>query len=255
MQNFLSQDERNKLKAHKKERDKCTMHLFSHPIFLWLMAISFSSPAFGLTLSLPNMNGACVHVFGDSHARAAFDNIEPCTVHYIGPTTMHRVGREGIIFLNLSNYAIKEGDTAIFVLGEIDVRCHIAKQHAAGRFVDEIIDTLARNYIAAILENQKLCKKIHCVIFAVVPPTNIAYNPDYPYCGSLGERIEYTQKLNKKLHELCRACQFHVIDVYTDFATPAGSLNPDLGDGNVHIADKRPVETKLYTLLNVLYAQ
>lgn len=218
------------------------------------MAITFSNQAFGQTLSLPNMNGARVHVFGDSHARAAFDNTEPCTVHYMGPTTMHRIGRDGLSFLNRSEYGVKEGDTVIFVLGEIDVRCHIAKQHALGRLVDEIIDTLARNYLSTILENKNLYKKIHCVIFAVVPPTNIAYNPDYPYCGSLGERIEYTQMLNKKLHELCRAYRFHVIDVYKDFATPAGSLNPNLGDGNVHIADRRPVKAKLYTLLNSLYS-
>jgi hypothetical protein len=68
-----------------------------------------------------------IHVFGDSHV-SEFSNIPGCLLHYVGPITMHRIGRDGLNFLDMTSYGVQENEVAIFVFGEIDCRCHIGKQ-------------------------------------------------------------------------------------------------------------------------------
>src|SRR5579872_2784969 len=88
-----------------------------------------------------------IYVYGNSHA-ASFAEIPGCIIKWTGPTTMHRIGRDGLSFLDLRMKEIEEGATIVFVYGEIDVRCHIGKQRDLfGRKQDEIIDSLARNYL------------------------------------------------------------------------------------------------------------
>lgn len=176
-----------------------------------------------------------VHVIGDSHSMEFF-HIPGCKVYWLGPITMHRVGRDGLCFLNIKNLQILEGQTVVFAFGEIDVRCHIGKQRDQQvRNLDEIIETLAIQYLHTILLNKAQYKDLTCIVYSVTPPTNQEFNPSFPFYGTLQDRIFIAKKLNARLAELCEQTGLEFLDVYQDYANIDGSLNPVYSDGGVHI--------------------
>lgn len=200
-----------------------------------------------------------VHVIGDSHSIYSFSGFEACVNHHLGPITMHRVGRDGLSFLNLQKLGVQENDTAIFVFGEIDVRCHIGKQHdLQQRGLDEIINTLVTKYIATIKDNCALYKKINCVVFAIVPPTvPNRTSAEFPTYGSLRGRIAITKKLNRTLSEMALQNGIYVLDVTDDYALADGSFDVAKRDDIVHIHpnSNQPVKAKLAKLLTKIYAK
>ena len=206
-----------------------------------------------------------IHIFGDSHScefsHTAFyqnfrrmyknpDSIPLCIVHYLGPVTMHRIGRDGY---PIENTEVKEGDIVIFAFGEIDARCHILKQtEFAGKSIDETIDILANNYLRAILKCRFSYQELIFMVYSVTSPIDLGFNyQEFPYYGSLDNRVIVTKKLNAKLSLLCEKFDVAFIDVYDHFAIEDGSLNPLLSDGNVHISPKynTPIWNKIKLLL------
>lgn len=204
------------------------------------------------------LSGAKIHIFGDSHASFCFSNERtaiprdeissftyrrngvvrsvPFVIHWLGSKTMHAIGRDGLAALNLKNFQIQERDVAVFVFGEIDARCHIGKQRdLQNRQFDEVIDTLAQNFLNCIELNKQAFKKLTCVVVSITPPTNNAYNWVYPYYGSLEERAFITKKLNAKLKELCTIYNCKFLDVHALYATPQGTLDDSVSDGVVHV--------------------
>lgn len=176
-----------------------------------------------------------IHVLGDSHARE-FSEISGCICHHVGPITMHRVGRDGLDFLNIKNIGVQEKDIVIFAFGEIDARCHIGKQRdLKKRSLEEIIETLVQKYIHTICLNCALFKKIYAIVYSVTPPTDIVFNVDYPIYGPIEERVAITKLLNNALKEACHHNGIYFLDVYQDYATPQGTLRIELSDLSVHI--------------------
>lgn len=181
------------------------------------------------------LNASKIYVFGDSHSSVFSKNMES-KVKTTNAVTMHRVGRDGFGFLYLPQEGVVEGDIVIFIFGEVDVRCHIGKQRDLYNYsVDDVIAVLAKNYLNAIVKNKLLYNKLTCVICSVTPPTNCVLNEEYPWYGSLEDRISITRKLNAKLAELCEVENILFLDIYDEYANSDGSLNADLSDGNVHI--------------------
>ena len=122
-----------------------------------------------------------IHVIGDSHSRELMF-IPGCLIHYIGSVTMHRVGRDGIAGLNLKGFGVNDYDVVVFAFGEIDVRCHMGKQRDQfNRNEDEVINTLAANFLCTILQNKLEYKNLTCVVYSVTPPTDQTYNPTWPF--------------------------------------------------------------------------
>jgi hypothetical protein len=203
-----------------------------------------------------------IHVIGDSHAFFSFSPVPfiaqepsypeffcydysgadthlsvPFHLHWIGPRTMHRVGRDGLSFLNVKDLSVKEDDYVVFVFGEIDARCHIGKQsHQQQRPYQDIIRELVNNYIATIVRNKEQYAHLTCVIFGVIPPTDQSFNPDYPTYGSLPERIAITQCLNAELGKACLERGLLFFNVYDACSTPLGDFDKKLSDNIVHIA-------------------
>ena len=176
-----------------------------------------------------------IHVFGDSHS-LEFSLIPNCEVHHLGPITMHRIGRDGLNFLNLTKYSITNEKVVIFAFGEIDVRCHIGKiRDKSGKSLDRLIETLVNKYIYTILLNKTLYKNITCIVYSVTPPTDAEYNIQYPRYGTLADRINISKKLNAKLADVCSRWGIAFLDVYDHYANADGSLNGSLSDGGVHI--------------------
>jgi len=194
-----------------------------------------------------------VHVIGDSHSEA-FRKIDGCTVHWIGPITMHRIGRDGLSFLNEKNLGINENDIVVFVFGEIDVRCHIGKQRdTKQRDLDEIIQTLVYDYINAIINYRGLYQNLKCIVYSPIPPTDQVMNDSFPRWGRLEDRIFITKELNNLLREVCVLNNIFIIDVYADYADSSGALITDLSDGSVHIHSTHSgcIKDKLYEILDL----
>ncbi len=198
-------------------------------IFLFILCSLF------ITVNAAEDSLPPIFVVGDSHA-GEFARIPNCRVHQIGSCTMHRIGRDGLSFLNLQNLGVKEGQAVVFAFGEIDVRCHIGKQRDRfNRTVYEIIDTLVHHYIKTILLNRELYHNLSCIVYSVTPPTDYVYNPNVPRYGPLEERISIAKQLNAKLADVCSQKGIAFLDVYDDYANEDGSLIVDLSDHNVHI--------------------
>jgi hypothetical protein len=201
---------------------------------------------------------ATIHVFGDSHAFFCFSNRMTrgdfdensifcsaeydrllCTELSIRATpsiTMHRIGRDGLAILNIQG-AVREGDTVVFVYGEIDVRCHIGKQRdQKNRSLHEVIDTLIANYVKTINENVQPYKQVKVVILSTVPPCDPA--PQYislPMHGTLEDRVQINNALCDKLKHTCQELGYYFLDIRPHFSELDGSLKFDLSDGIVHV--------------------
>jgi hypothetical protein len=210
------------------------------------------------SLSFQSLVPTCIHVFGDSHASFFFSNERTAIprneqsyfdydtttqskkiefrINWFGSKTMHSVARDGLNALDIKNFGVQEEDVAVFVFGEIDARCHVGKQRDnKHRDLDEIIETLARNFMKTIQLNKSPFNNLHIVIVSIMPPTNNAFNESYPYHGTLEDRVLITQALNARLCALCIEYQFDFLDLYTHYANNQGFLDNDLSDGVVHV--------------------
>lgn len=165
---------------------------------------------------------------------------------------MHRISRDNLSFLHLPSHTVKEGDVAIFVFGEIDVRCHIGKQRdLSHRSLEEIIDTLVMRYLETIKLNRQLYQDLTCIVYSIVPPTDLNFNPEFPFYGSLEERVIITKQMNKRLSDWCHFYNISFLDIYDDYANDDGSLNTALSDGTVHIHPSHN-EAIFHKLANIL---
>jgi hypothetical protein len=216
-----------------------------------------------------------VYIFGDSHASFCFresavlqkkESFElpvtinekslkiPFIIHWLGPITMHRVGRDGLQFLNVKNFNVQEDDIVVFVFGEIDVRCHIGKQRdLKKRKLTEIIDELAAKYICTIKENQKQFEELACIVCCIIPPIDGLgrNNPEYPFYGELSDRIDIARRLNQKLQILCTKKNLLFLDFYDLYADFQGALNVLFADPIIHIDSiyNRGIKKKLIELV------
>lgn len=210
-----------------------------------------------------------IHIFGDSHAYHFFsDNYVndylysyagkketlqvPFSVHWLGAKTMHGLSRHGTMGLNIRQYGVQNGDVVVFTCGEIDVRCHIGKQRDQnGRTLDEIVDSLVAAYISLILENRRRYLRLQCVVMGIIPPCNACFNPEFPFYGSLADRVTITNVINAKLQRAALANDMLFISVHDLLALPDGSLNTALSDNCVHISmhENYRVKNKLIAAL------
>ena len=172
---------------------------------------------------------------------------------------MHGIATKGIVEsgvtfgrTNLPQYGVAEDDTAVFIFGEIDVRCHIAKQaDQQGVSVDAIIESLATRYGDMIVRNRELYKKCTCIVMEVMQPSDQAFNPSYPRCGTLEERVVVTRQLNARLKAACGERGILFFEIHDLLADPYGILIAELSDTNVHVSMNHNylVKQKLVTFL------
>lgn len=203
-----------------------------------------------------------IYVFGDSHAWfnhrtrftgdiefAAAESVSVLFKIRANPSlTMHRVGRDGLAVLNITNFGVKAGDIVIFDFGEVDCRSNIGKQRDQfKRDLNEIIDTLTTKYFNFILANQKLVSGAIYAVMSVVPPTDQQNNPEVPFYGSLPDRVKITRALNQKLKELCHQYNLIYIDIYDLYCDQNGAIRHELSDGHVHInpVANRPLKERV----------
>ena len=193
-----------------------------------------------------------IHVVGDSHT-AIFSTIPECHVHNIFAKTMHGIcngigdakvftdNQEIIVDkgpLDVRIFDVKPGDYVIYIFGEIDVRTHIGRIRDVHRKpLERILNDLVEKYMKVISRNTDLSHSIP-IIASIVPPSTLGGNTDYPYYGSLQDRIVIQQQLNAKLKSACESRGILYLDYARHYSLPNGSLNHAFSDGHVHIRNE-----------------
>jgi len=198
-----------------------------------------------------------IHIFGDSHGDYNFRNIKrECINHYQMSITMHKVGRQGLNYINFNNYNINNGDIIIYQFGEIDCRCHIGKQLKLNRHLDEIVNELISNYINSIKYN--IGDRNLKIIVCCIPPTmnqekyeskHGKITHEFPFVGTDKERVFFTNYLNKELEKQCEINGFYFFNYYTDYEDIDGTLKYELTDRCVHIQHNDKILERLYKLI------
>jgi hypothetical protein len=157
-----------------------------------------------------------------------------------------------------SDDKIEQNDVVIFVFGEIDIRNHYAKQIEKGRNQHEILGSLVNGYIEAILQDKSKYNNVKFGVQSVNPPVdekNLKESiKEYPIEGTIQQRIEATQLINRLLKEKCEQNNLLFIDTNTYYQNDE-SLYPKNGlatecklyeldnrikDSNVHIHIENP---------------
>jgi len=180
-----------------------------------------------------------IHTFGDSHSHNGWSGI---INHHLNARLCYSFGRDKLNFCDIRNFNVKDGDTIIFCLGEIDCWCHINKHINETNTYEDIIDKIVCNYFEAIKLNvitSQLKLKNVCV-YNVVPPVqkhNTQEDSRQPYLGSDEERKKYVLYFNKKLKEKCNENNYIFFDIYDKYIDENGFLRKELSDGLVHIMD------------------
>jgi hypothetical protein len=180
-----------------------------------------------------------IHTIGDSHSTNGWTGI---IHHHLGPVLCYSLGKEKLNRCDIRNFNIKDGDTIVFCLGEIDCRCHIHKHITETTRYQDIINNIVDNYFEAIELNVSISqiKLKNVCVYNVVPPIqkyNTLENPEYPYLGTDEERKQYALYFNEKLKEKCIEKEYIFFDIYNNYIDENGYLRKDLSDDNVHIGN------------------
>lgn len=185
--------------------------------------------------AIPNRN---IYIIGDSHTDL-FVRIDRAVVRWIGPVTMHRVGREADKILNYKNYGVAKDATVISVFGEIDVRAHIMRiVHPTSSGIIGFVDNLVALYVSAVRHAFVNSEARTQIIAGLVPPCSRMSMGGFPVAGTPQQRVELTNAINDRLRFSCQLFGFGYLDQYTPFAADDGTLASQWTDDGLHISRK-----------------
>lgn len=224
-----------------------------------------------------NQRSYDIHVFGDSHCRlygSPYLSFYSCNVYYVGPMTMHRVGRDNMRLAELQNASkrfyetylktatpeyshmtypendvIKDDDLVIYVFGEIDIRAHLVRQLDKGRNEFEVLNELASRYISTVKSNQNEYKHVKFGVQSITPPTDEKKmeesGEEYPVYGDLETRMKCTHTINKMLKQMCEENNILFLDTHsyyknddTSYPKPGLCRESKLNELDYRIKDK-----------------
>ncbi len=194
---------------------------------------------------LLGVSAPAIHIFGDSHV-GLWEQTPTAIPHYLGPVTMHRVGRDGVRTFGLDGVKINHGEAMGFIFGEIDVRVHVARQRDRfRRQPNEIIETLATAYLSALQDVQRARLASEVIVFSIIPPAGKSYpflNREMPRNGTDKDRVAWTLQLNDTLRKSALQAGCGFIDQYTPFANGRGLLDRRFTKDGTHVTPLRPIE-------------
>lgn len=183
-----------------------------------------------------------IHTIGDSHSGNGW-NRNRIIQHHLGPILCYSFGKEKLNRCDIRKFNIKDGDTIVFCLGEIDCRCHVHKHITDTTTYQDIITTIVNDYFEAIELNISIStlKLKNVCVYNIVPPirkyTSEAVEYPYTYLGTNEERQKYVLYFNEKIKEKCIEKSYIYFDIYDKYTDDQGFLNKELSDGCVHIGN------------------
>lgn len=199
-----------------------------------------------------------IHVIGDSHA-LAYRAWPPFVVHYMGPSTMHNLGKpngtnRSVYKLNKALRRVrKDKDIIVLVFGEIDCRIHFYyqyKKQGEGRPIRRLIEETVGKFMALVATMTKEGYKV--VVQGVVGPGRETNKYGYSEYAGEKERAEIYREFNRQLRESCIKNGILFIDLYRETVGGDGLVKKNLARDEVHIKDevlRRVVESGYYERL------
>jgi len=185
------------------------------------------------------MNRPTIYTVGDSHGWHAWLKIPNVSTNYIsGPMTMHSFGQSFGQVVGLKNLwieAIPLDGIICFSLGEIDCRCQVHKFQPWKATIDKLVE----DYVKGIANCTVGRNPKSIWVYFVPPPVReyITENPNYPFVGTVEERITYVKYMNKKLKEI----PYTFIDLYDKYSNEDGSMILAESDAHVHIENPKHI--------------
>ena len=95
------------------------------------------------------------------------------------------------------------GDTIVFVLGEIDIRCHVFKHVSQDVTYNDVVDDIIYRYIDFLRQTKKEGFRTYVWAPVATQKDNWYTNPSFPRVGSEIERNKATLYFSKKLRQEC----------------------------------------------------
>ena len=176
-------------------------------------------------------NRPTIFTVGDSHAWHAWLKIPGVVTGTVGPMLMYSFGRDK----PLLTQHIPLDAIICFCWGEIDCRCHVYKYQPW----QDTVDSLVKNYFEAIEANVEGRDSKLIWIYNVVPPIrNAGESPNFPFLGTLEERIEYVGYMNN----LLRKSKYTFVDIYDACSTSEGYMKSEDSDMHVHLENEKYIK-------------
>lgn len=149
---------------------------------------------------------------------------------------MHRLARDGIAFVGQLVPCFEEGDVALFMVGEIDVRCHLIPiSETSKRPIEDVAEELAEGFISKLTLLQRDQPQIKVVVAQPPFPTDRRPNVELPFRGSIAERVHLHSLLSDSLDRLCRTSGMHFLCMPLKYKDKNGVLRRKYSDDGVHI--------------------
>lgn len=190
------------------------------------------------------------HTFGESHADWGWNRIPGIKCHSTPSKLAYSVGRDGINVLNISRpeFEVNQGDSVMFIFGEIDCSCHVHKYIREDFTYKQVIETIVEMYVNTIKINAVLIPnlKIHiCSITPAVEKGKVLFEQSdsgrtwliHRFLGTDEERKTYVKHFNDCLREKCVENNYTFIDIHDKYCDGNGFLNRSLSCPSVHISD------------------
>jgi lysophospholipase L1-like esterase len=193
-------------------------------------------------------------VIGDSHAVLLMEGWMPSarvvrsgrstTVLYLGPRLLHSVAREGFppwvlrLLTARRRSPLARGPlTAVLTLGEIDLRCHLAKP---GRGDADSLAALVEDYLVRVRDLLPLLGRGGRVVLCGPNPPSVSYESEdgFPVVGSVEERAAILDRLCSTLDAAVRALgdpAVRFVDVRAAVGDASGLLREDLTFDGCHL--------------------
>lgn len=199
-------------------------------------------------------HGRSLSIIGDSHAVLLVEGVMPSrrvvsvdpttTLLYLGPRLMHSVGRDGFPSWVLClvrrwrrSVFVRGRRTVALLLGEIDLRCHLAKP---GRSDEEALNRLVESYLVQVRDlASRLGPEGQVVVCAPNPPST-TYESDeaFPVVGTADERADILDRLCRSLANGIQAAndkRVRFLDVRPLVAGPNGHLREEFTFDGCHL--------------------
>lgn len=180
-------------------------------------------------------------IIGDSHSLFCFCEVAEASIFWLGPISMHRIGRDGLESVLPRNCRLNDFNAVILAFGEIDCRAHVPKiAERKSTSVDVVVDDLADRYIAAVVQAHKSFQGL-AAICCVIPPAahTLPLEPGETLDEVRERQLYIRRRLNLRLGILAKQYSLRFIDFYDAYANGQGELEPALSDGGLHIDPKQ----------------
>jgi lysophospholipase L1-like esterase len=129
----------------------------------------------------------------------------------------------------------RSGVVLCVLLGEIDVRAHLAVRAPEALAEFDFVG----NYVARVRDLGAVVRSPKVVVVVPVPPTEEgAFNPDWPVRGSFAQRLGQFESLREALADGVAASPISglvLLDLTAVLADPDGGLAARLTDDRVHL--------------------